>query len=423
MQDNLDLSGWRKVGEKQKGSKTQSKQNDFPQDLSGWKRVVPEEPIGEQKNESFGEAALQAPFRVAEDLYKGGAKFVNDLPWYIDKAKTEVPGLLNPLNGLRHPIQRSKQALAGLAELGHNTLNAPRNTAEYLANRLNLIPKEWAESVPHQEDISEGVNAFAGNPKNPGDSLLRGIVRNATSIMPSAKLASVVNPISMTNKAIAKEVVREQNRLVNAHSRRYNRLFRNAERTGFNEVPVHHGLVDANLDFIRQYKAPLSYRGIERFSENPTLQNAQVATSDLKKITRALEEKSGRDSLTSEERHLYDSANNTINHIEDRMFTNANGERNTRLSNRHRQINRSYRENVVPYRYNDNIQKFIDKKITAKQLVNSLRENEFGAKKLTKHPSLVARNALPSTFVGAGSVGVLGWLLKELLGEKHPTNE
>ncbi len=414
--ENYDLSGWKKAGSKPKIVASNKKQKEAPNDLSGWKIVAPATPIEQPQNESFGKAVTQAPFRVAEDLYKGAAGFVNNLPGYIDKAKTEVPGLLNPLNGLRHPIERSKQVISGLAELGHNTLNAPRGITDYAANRLGLIPKEWAEKVPYQEDISESLDKFSGKPKNPGDALLRGITRNATSIMPGAKLASVANPLALTNKAISKEVVRETNRLVNSHTKKYNNLFNRANKTGFNQVPIDNALIDTNLDFIKKYKTPLSYKGIERFSENPTLQNAQTATSDLKKITRSLDEKSNTSALTDEERSLYNAAHESINHIEDNMFRNAEGVKNESLAKSHKNINQSYRENVVPYRYNDNIQKFIDKKITAKQLVNSLNEGEFGAKKSGRHPSLKLRNSLPKNAIGVGSLGGLGWLYKELFG-------
>jgi hypothetical protein len=56
------------------------------------------------------------------------------------------------------------------------------------------------------------------------------------------------------------------------------------------------------------------------------------------------------------------------------MFRNQHGERNERLANRHRVINSSYRENVVPYRYNPNIQKFIDKDIVLRRLISLNRD-------------------------------------------------
>lgn len=387
---------------------------------SDWEIVHPAANSEQPQNESFGQAALKAPLRVAEDLYKGAAGFVKNIPGYLSQAKTEVPGIVNPINALRDPIGRSKQALAGALELGQKINYAPSNIAEYAANRLNLIPQEWANKVPKAPDINPAIEQYLGKPQNPGDAALRGIVRNAPSIIPGANIANAINPLNLTNKAIAKNVVRETNKQVNRHARQYNNLFQRAERQGFNNVPVDHDLINQNLDFIRQYKAPLSYRGIERFSENPTLQNAQTATSDLKKITRGLEEKSNRDSLTGEERQLFDAAEHTTQEIENNMFRNQHGERNARLANRHRAINSSYRENVVPYRYNENIQKFIDKKITAKQLVNSLSENEFGAKKMGRHPSLMVKNALPKAIIGTGSLGGLGWLLKEMFGSNQP---
>ncbi len=415
MADNQDLSGWEIVDNK----KSIPKKNLPKGELSDW-QVVRHVPISEQsQNESFGTSAVKAPFRVAEDLYKGAAGFVKNIPGYLDKAKTEVPGILNPINALKNPLGRTKQATAGLLELGQKINHLPRDLAQYSANRLNLIPQEIANKVPAAPDITQDINKYLGTPQNPGDALLRGVTRNLESIIPGAKLANAINPLNMTNKAIAKQIVRETNKQVNRHATRYNNLFNRAEQTGFNEVPINQHLINNNLDFIRQYRTPLTYRGIEEFSAHPTLQNAQAATSDLKKITRGLDEKSKTQNLTSEERQLYDAAHHTTQEIENNMFRNQHGERNEMLANRHRAINSSYRENVVPYRYNKAIQQYMDKQITRKQLVNSLSDGEFGAKKLNRHPSLAARNTLPKAFVGTGALGGLGWLYDEMFGHNN----
>lgn len=404
------MSDWELVDKSSRESKIPS--------YSDWE-VAEELPNSMQKpNESLGRAVLKAPFRIGEDLYRGGMKLTKNIPDYWKSAKTEVPGLLNPLNF--HPVQRSKQALAGLLELGQGINHAPRAMADYASNRLNIIPNEWAKKVPRANDITGAIEHDLGSPVNPGDKLIRGIARNADALLGGTKAANLLNPMNITNTGIARKVVREQRRQERSHNTLYNNLFRDAERAGINDVPVNNNLINANLDFIRQYKSPKDYRSLENFRDNPTLQNAQGATSDLKGIMRSLDEKSKSSSLTGEERHLYDAADHTVRHIEENMFMHANGTRNDRLANRHRQINTSYRDNVVPYRYNKNIQNYIDRKLTPKELVNSLGHGEFAVKKGMRHPAIKIRNSLPGAFLGTGALGGLGWLYKEMFGNHPP---
>ncbi|CAB4127990.1 hypothetical protein UFOVP100_1, partial [uncultured Caudovirales phage] len=201
------------------------------------------------------------------------------------------------------------------------------------------------------------------------------------------------------------------------HNHLYNNLWNAAERAGINNVPISHHLIDTNLDFIRQYKSPREYRGLEEFRNHPTLQNAQAATSDLKGMMRNLHEKSKTSSLTTEERHLYDAAEHTVNHIEGNMFLNPNGTVHEPLANLHRAINNSYRENVVPYRYNKAIQDFIDRKKTPEELVNALSKGEFAVKKGSRHPAIRIRNSIPKSIAGLGTLGGLGWIGNKFYGE------
>lgn len=149
---------------------------------SDW-REVPEE------SESLGQSAKYALPRIGEDLLKAGYQGIQNIPEYWEKAKTEVPGFINPKNWLMHPIDRGSQTLAGLLELGQKINHAPRNAAQYAANRLHLIPEEWANKVPQAQDLDEDIEKYIGQPKNPGDALSRGLSRNADLLLGLNSLA------------------------------------------------------------------------------------------------------------------------------------------------------------------------------------------------------------------------------------------
>lgn len=128
--------------------------------------------------ENLLESAIMAPVRLAADALVGGYNFAKKIPEYYQKAKTEVPGFINPMEIYRHPLHRAGQTLAGALEAGQGANRAFKEIPEYLANRLNLIPPEWAEKIPVAPDISPAIQNTFGEPKYPGEAMARGSARN-----------------------------------------------------------------------------------------------------------------------------------------------------------------------------------------------------------------------------------------------------
>lgn len=385
---------------------------------SDWE-VVPQAAPSERKpNESFGKALLRAPYRVGEDLYKGAAGAIQSIPGYIDQAKTEVPGAFKSI--VQHPGRAAAQLGAGITEMGHNVMNAPRGLADYASNRLNLLPEEYAKKVPYQDDISEDINNVFGKPQYAGEKLIRGTGRNLLNAVGGYGTAKALNPLNLTAKNIAKDVLKAEKKQVASHTKRYNKIWDEAEKTGFNQVPVNQQLLSDNLSTIEKYKTPKEYKSMEDFILDPTLQNAQKAQSDMGIMHRKLEEKSRSGSLTSEEQALYKAAHDSEKHIEANMFKDAMGNSHDALQNKYKNLSKSYRENVVPYKYNRDIQNFKAQEMLPQELVNKLSRGEFAAKKGSKHKAIGIRNNLgPLTLGGTAGVG-LPWLLKQMFGDNQP---
>jgi hypothetical protein len=385
---------------------------------SDWE-VVPQAAPSERKpNESFGKALLRAPYRVGEDLYKGAAGAIQSIPGYIDQAKTEVPGAFKSI--LQHPGRSAAQLGAGITEMGHNVLNAPRGLADYASNRLNLLPEEYAKKVPYQDDISEDINNVFGKPQYAGEKLIRGAGRNLLNAVGGYGTAKALNPLNLTAKSIAKDVIKEEGKQVKEHSKRYNKIWDEAEKSGFNQVPVNQQLLSDNLSVIEKYKTPKEYQSMENFILDPTLQNAQKAQSDMGIMHRKLEEKSRSGSLNSEEQALYKAALESEKHIEQNMFKDASGNAHDALQDKYQKLSKSYRQNVVPYKYNRDIQNYKAKEMLPNELVNKLSRGEFAAKKGSKHRAIGIRNNLGPLSIG-GTAGVaLPWLLKQMFGDNKP---
>lgn len=368
----------------------------------------PRDLFQEPEPESFGQALKQAPVRITQDLYNKGLELANAAPEYFQKAKTEIPGFWK--NAFLHPGSMAMQGLAGANE-GINAINQTiPSLAKYGEERLNLLPKGSGNAAKRlaPEDTTEAINQLFSQPQHEGEAIFRGTARNLPNLIAGGEIAKALNPLNVTEKGIARNVIRQTQKQIVRHENMYNDLFNKANELGHGQVPVNNNLIDTNLDFIKQYKSPRDYRSVEEFQLHPNLENAQSATSDLKGVMRGLDEKSKSSSLTKEERHLYDAADQSVKHIEQNMFLNANGIKHEALAKRHKDINKSYRENVVPYRYNKAIQDYLDKKSTAAELVNSLSRGEFARKKGNKHPAIKIRNNLPKSLQTIGTLGGLG---------------
>ncbi len=435
------MSDWELVNDSRKKSLVKPVAN------SDW-QVVPQATSAEKQpsNESLGMSALKAPFRVGEDLYRAGAHAINSLPGYFNAAKTEIPGAMQALqpnpydsmmrylaqalgggDDMSHPSQGHAlmQGLAGTQEGINNLAQLPKQIASYGENRLNLLPKGSAEFVGKYspQDTTQAINELFGEPKYPGDKLIRGAGRNALNLIGGARAAESLNPMNLTAKNIAKNVVNAEKGEVLAHNKLYGDIWKEAERSGFNKVPVDQQLLSNNLSTIEKYKTPREHQSLENFILNPTLENAQKAQSDMSVMHRKLEEKSRSGSLTSEEQALYKAAKDSEKHIEQNMFKDSSGKINKKLQDQYRKVTQSYRENVVPYKYNESIQKYKAKEMLPQELVNSLSKGEFAAKKGHKHPAIKIRNSLMPLGIGAGTLGVAApWAYRQMFGDDQASH-
>jgi hypothetical protein len=389
---------------------------------SDWEMVQPE-PNSQQPRpqEGVGTSLGMAVPRMAEDLYRGAMGFTKKVPGYFQAAKTEIPGVIRTAQD--HPGHLAQQALAGLAEQGQNIFNTPHDILNYAANRLNLFPKDWNEKVQmgRMPNSEQDINSLFGTPQFPGEAMTRGTARNSLTLVPAVKAASALNPMNLSAKSIANDVLKAEKQQVSSHSKRYNKIWDQADKSGFNQVPVDQKLLSDNLSTIEKYKTPREYQSLEDFILDPKLSNAQKAQSDMGIMHRKLEEKSRSGALTSEELALYNAAKNSEKHIESHMFKDQLGNVNHKLQNKYQKLTNSYRENVVPYKYNSDIQAYKNKEMLPKELVNALSRGEFAAKKGSAHPAIGIRNTLRPIATGAGLLGGGSWLYNQMFGSQPPT--
>lgn len=381
-------------------------------------KAQPRDFLMSDQDETLGEAAKLAPFRIGEDVYDAAYQGAQKIPDYWEKSRTEVPGFFNPMNFLRHPMERGKQSLAGLLELAQGINHAPRNIAQYASSRLHLIPQKWADKVPAAPSLDQDIENYLGQPKNPGDALSRGIARNANLILPGAMATKTLNPLNLTAKNIAKDVIKTREKNINNYGKQYENLWNEAEGKGFSNALYD---IDIDMPTISKYSSNKNIKGVLDFDANPTLENAHTAKSDLLRIKRDLDRKT---TLSTAERQQMKAVNNAIDSINSNMFKESNGSINKLLADKYQGTQQGYKNEVVPYK-NRAIGEYLRGESSPDELVNSLSKKAFYAKRGKYHKALKIRKNiknhpyLSSLGIG-GALGGLGVSLYQELFGKSP---
>lgn len=349
--------------------------------------------------ESFGASLAKAIPRIGEDIYRGGMHAIKSIPGYYESAKTEIPGVVQTMQ--QHPANALGQGMAGVAEMGKNIFNTPHDIINYLTKRLNLFPENWNEKVQMgrmPEDTQQMINKTFGEPQHPGEALIRGAGRNALNLLGGAGLAKTLNPMQLTSKNIAKDIVKTRQAMREKYSGPkglYTNLFNEARQKGLGQVKFDPKKVDINL--INEYAPDKYTKALGEFLQNNDIELAQRAQSDLKKYLNKMEK---RDSIPSPEKKSIRAAEEAQKHLSDAMF-----EGNPKLKKKYNKITSGYGKEVIPYTTNKAINQFMKGDLVADELVPRLQRGKFKAKRGEAHPALKWRKRVIPLVGGAGAIG------------------
>lgn len=374
--------------------------------------------LAEEPKETFGEALGNAPGRVVRDVGKGLLNFAGGIPGFLKNLSSDVPLDLS-LQDIKHSEMNK---LAGFAKSGQTIFNTPHDLVNYMSERLHLIPEDINKKVQmgRMPDSTEDINAVFGAPRNPHEQAVRDIAGHWPEIA-SMRPLGALNPAKYTTKETVGNILKTGAEQEAKHSGMYENIFQQGRNAGLNNVPFQRLPFMMDLRTIAKYQTPLKYKSSVDFYRRPTLQNAQRAKSDLDQIARTIQETERTRPLTGEERNLYHSVIRNRDQIVKSMFKDKRGNLNEKLNQGYRDINKSYAENVVPYKYNPDIQAFKNREITAKKLLERLRSGgEFEVKKGKEHPELYRNEALRKAMIGIGigTSGALGTGLYKYLTAK-----
>lgn len=290
-----------------------------------------------------------------------------------------------------------QDAVSQLAFLAGRT--ATQGGGEYgLYKAASKIPGLAAKTLG--ATVGRGAAAgFVGGEEGPGGRL------------GSAVIGGVGAPLAELNSTgIANRVVSMKNDLVSKYATKYSDLFKNLKEKGVNTVDVPN-INDVTIKKFRKGNDVLE--SINKFRENPTLENAHVAQSDLGKIERKAKnskEYKESESVTPYSKRV-DKLSAMRSAIQNSIKDKASSVGAPELGDLYKNISRGYAEEVAPY-FNSAIKDYEYGNKSASKLVKELAKNdEFKLKAGKNHEELyrqaqLKKNVKKTAQYAAGAAGV-----------------
>lgn len=396
-----------------------------------------EAPSQSQSQESLGQSLLKAPFRIGEDVYKGGANLIKNIPQYYESAKTEIPGLFSTAK--QHPGHLALQALAGTQE-GINALaQLPLNLSQYGANRLNLLPQSVPNAIKKfiPYDTKESIKQLFSQPQYPGEGLARGIGKIGTEYFVGGNIpqgigsgiglaSQAARPLtsrlpSITSKGIAKDIIiKPHDILENKATSGFKKVSNEINKRGIETVPVNEEEIKSLSEYFpktKESKQLINDASIGKYNALRKIQS-ELYTRGKKNLGSDLE----TDRLRGEE--MFEKRNNINESISNHLKNTGNHDLDKKLNKSRDQYKKLQQTYYNPY-INNAIVKMVDKDIRKipNNLMTILKEDSKPMRNfINSHPGLnasIKRNYIAKLLSkgAAGAAGIYG--LKNYLSPSH----
>lgn len=392
--------------------------------------------IGHDIYETFAEplrhpltSALGAAQGLASEAYGLGKQAIQ-FPFEAAQA------VMAPIEELPNKIPRLTKNIAQGFE---NFVNTPANIAGYLGKHGIAFPEDIAERAhikinPFEmgerqsgDIVAQGLPSFAalgplgemGELGQLGRAGARaatgagiGITQNQNPLVAALMNSSIPAAISkmpgITNKSISKLLSNDKSLAIKEANQDYTNWFNKAKDLGANEINRPHIMAG---DIVK-HSVPKHHEALVKFLDNPTLENAHWAQSDLGFLKRHLESVARKQDLTSTQHNTLKNVIEAQNRIKQSMFDEKNIKNNPELEKEYNHLSQKYAENVVPLKEIQELSEFENKELTANNLVKKLLNNDkfmLGIGK--KYPQLHINKALrskPAKILGGAALGGIG---------------
>jgi ribosomal protein S18 len=256
--------------------------------------------------------------------------------------------------------------------------------------------------------MGAGAGGLVGAASNEGDRIGSGITGAALGTG-GALASSIFGGLrGISSKGIATKLSADKLASKQLAKKEYGKLFEDASKRGLGKIKV------PKIDDKRivENSMPRYHEALLDFKNNPTVESAHWAQSDLGALRRHLEKIDASRGLTSTEHKTLKEVISSQDKIKKSMFS-GKLEEHPDLANRYSKLSQKYKETVIPYENIRNLRKFEEGKLLPKDLVNLLRnDKEFRATLGSKYPQIKINQLLKGKVgktIGTGILGAIGF--------------
>jgi hypothetical protein len=258
-------------------------------------------------------------------------------------------------NAARGAFQGGSDLLRGLASLtptgaGLPPVNIP--DPKFSEMTIEEVPIGGLGYNPLQE--IGGPAGYAATLLNPQRAAVKG--------------ASLIGSKIPTSTNLASKILQDKSAIKNTYEGLYKDLFKSAEEQGIKEIEKPKGKINSIIE-----NTPATYhKTLQKFIDEPTLENAHWAQSDLGKLERSLEKAHENNPLTKPKLGALKQAKDYKEKLKRAMFSADKG----KLEKEYNKISEGYKNDVLPYTTNKSITKFGKDELLAKNLISNLKKND-----------------------------------------------
>jgi hypothetical protein len=354
----------------------------------------------------LGKQALQLPFdairghvpRLTKNLAQGFENFVNmpaNIAGYLGKHGIGFPEDIGEKAHIKvNPFEMGEQQAGDVLAQGLPSLAVLGPLGE--AGQLNQLSRAGARGL-------SGASIGLTQNQNPIH----------TALLNAAIPAAIEKTPGFTNKAIANTLSKDKKIATQEAAQKYNKWFNQAREYGVNKIKRPNIMAGD----IVTHSVPKHHEALVKFLNEPTLEHAHWAQSDLGFLKRHLENIAKKQDLTSTQHNTLKNVIQAQNRIKQSMFNEKNMKANPKMQEQYNQLSGDYAQNVVPLKSLQELSEYEQKKLKPNKLIQSLLNNdEFMLGIGKNYPQIQINRALrskPAKIIGGtllgGSLGGLGF--------------
>jgi hypothetical protein len=271
--------------------------------------------------------------------------------------------------------------------------NAPKPTLDHPISKY--LPNEQNDFAQLMGQKGEGSTV---------DNIIQKGIEHAPELLGLRSIFKGKLPI--TSKGITEKLSKDKQLALNQAKTEYGNLFNSAKEQGITHAMPPQSALD-NRARITANSQNKHNRALNEYIQNPTLENAHWAQSELGALDRHMDSLANKNGLTPTQLKTQKAVQKTRDDIKKEMFSNNAFGKNPKMADEYNALSNKYKNNVIPYTRLNELSEVEAKRMKPGTAVNSLlNDDQFMIELSKRYPGLfLHKPGTRKAIIGAGVLG------------------